>query len=49
MEMRWTPVSESFDAAGHLAYEPSQTEEWRVGRVGTNEIDAELDQENVRS
>jgi hypothetical protein len=49
MEMLGTPISESFDAAGHLACEPSQTEEWRVGRVGTNEIDAELDQKNVRS
>jgi hypothetical protein len=49
MEMRWTPVSENFDAAGPLACEPSQTEEWRVDGSETNKIDAELDQKNVRS
>jgi hypothetical protein len=49
MEIRWTPVSENFDAVGHLACEPSQTEEWRFGRLETNEIDAEPDQKNVRS
>jgi hypothetical protein len=49
METLSTPVSGSFDVAGHLACEPSQTEEWRLGPVETNKIDAELDQKNVRS
>jgi hypothetical protein len=49
MEMRWTPASENFAAAGHLACEPSQTKEWRLDRIKTNKIDAELDQKNVRS
>jgi hypothetical protein len=46
MEILSTPVSGSFDVA--LACEPSQTEEWRLGPVETNKIDAELDQKNVR-